>query len=170
MVVVKYSTTPLTQKTAYEKTKEWRAKNSRAEEARRYRAKHPDKVKAIKQAYLERSAETRLPREAERARQKRAENPDSQKVRSERYQQKQRDKQEEIAGRSRTNYCELCGEECKTVFDHCHATGVFRGWLCNRCNRTLGQVNDSAELLLKMIKYLERFNDEAQHQSAQGTP
>lgn len=34
------------------------------------------------------------------------------------------------------------------------ATGVFRGWLCQNCNRALGYVHDSVELLQKMIEYL----------------
>lgn len=169
MVVVTYATTPLQEKTAYERTKEWRAKNSRAEEARRYRAKHPDKVKAIKEAYRERSKQERLPKEAAKARERRAADPVAQKIRSEQYQQRQRDKQVEIAGSNRATNCELCGEQCKTVFDHCHSTGIFRGWLCNRCNRTLGQVKDNAELLGKMINYLENFNDKVDGKGPQST-
>lgn len=40
--------------------------------------------------------------------------------------------------------------------DHCHATGKVRGLLCSRCNVTLGQVEDSIELLGKMQVYLRR--------------
>lgn len=60
----------------------------------------------------------------------------------------------EEAGRPRQPQCELCGKDGRTVFDHDHATGNFRGWLCDRCNRTLGQVKDSVELLEKMIQYI----------------
>ena len=59
-----------------------------------------------------------------------------------------------MAGRPRPANCELCAEAAFTKFDHCHMTGKFRGWLCDRCNRTLGQVKDSRELLAKMIEYL----------------
>ena len=38
--------------------------------------------------------------------------------------------------------------------DHCHTTGKIRGLLCQRCNRTLGKLNDSVELLDKMKAYL----------------
>lgn len=37
--------------------------------------------------------------------------------------------------------CQLCHENVdKLVFDHGHATCEYRGWICNRCNQTLGQV------------------------------
>jgi hypothetical protein len=53
--------------------------------------------------------------------------------------------------------CDICGErEPRLAFDHCHATGKFRGWLCGRCNLTLGKVKDNTALLRKMIGYLER--------------
>lgn len=58
------------------------------------------------------------------------------------------------AATPRPERCDICGEQARTVFDHCHATGKFRGWLCERCNLTLGKVEDSTELLAKMISYL----------------
>lgn len=42
------------------------------------------------------------------------------------------------------------------AFDHCHTHGHFRGWLCDRCNTTLGAVQDKPDLLRKMADYLER--------------
>ena len=56
----------------------------------------------------------------------------------------------------RPDYCEVCGDEGKICWDHDHATGLFRGWLCNRCNRTLGFVYDNPEVLRKLAEYLER--------------
>ena len=51
--------------------------------------------------------------------------------------------------------CELCGGDNKIAYDHCHKTGNFRGWLCFRCNTTLGKVGDDPNLLRKMALYLE---------------
>jgi hypothetical protein len=63
---------------------------------------------------------------------------------------------EEIAGSSRPNVCDICGDADKKIrWDHCHYTGKFRGWICTRCNCTFGYVNDSPELLRKMAEYLE---------------
>ena len=41
--------------------------------------------------------------------------------------------------------------------DHCHKTGDVRRLLCNRCNRTLGMVDDNSDLLEKMIMYINEF-------------
>ncbi len=35
--------------------------------------------------------------------------------------------------------CELCGELGPVVADHSHVSGLFRGWLCTRCNTVLAQ-------------------------------
>ncbi len=50
--------------------------------------------------------------------------------------------------------CKLCGSSDKIVFDHCHKTKVFRGWLCDPCNRSLGVLGDNVESLLKCINYM----------------
>lgn len=58
--------------------------------------------------------------------------------------------------------CECCGRKLeqglRTHLDHCHTTGVFRGWLCNRCNLGIGHLGDCIEGLQKAIKYLKRAN------------
>lgn len=70
--------------------------------------------------------------------------------------------QDILAGRSRPTVCDICSGNHKElkhngiVFDHCHQHGHFRGWLCDRCNKTLGAVQDDTTLLRKMIAYLER--------------
>lgn len=34
--------------------------------------------------------------------------------------------------------CEFCGSKEKLVFDHDHKKEIFRGWLCDPCNRAYG--------------------------------
>jgi hypothetical protein len=40
--------------------------------------------------------------------------------------------------------------------DHCHTTGKVRGLLCDACNRAIGLLKDSPDLLNKAILYLAR--------------
>jgi hypothetical protein len=117
---------------AYQKL--WRAKNAAKHAAyvKAWGARNPVKVAAASKMW-------------------RAKNPGivrQQKVRS---ILRRAEKLTAIAGRPRPTECELCGERPRRiVFDHCHATGAFRGWLCDRCNLTLGQAKDDAKLLTKM--------------------
>lgn len=43
--------------------------------------------------------------------------------------------------------------------DHCHSTGKVRGLLCNTCNRALGMLQDSIDILRNSILYLEKHNE-----------
>lgn len=47
------------------------------------------------------------------------------------------------------------GETKELAVDHCHETGRIRGLLCNNCNRAIGLLGDSVELLLKAVEYLK---------------
>jgi hypothetical protein len=68
---------------------------------------------------------------------------------------------DDLALRPRPLLCECCGEapfgkNAVLSFDHCHATGSFRGWLCNRCNRVLGMCQDKASVLRALAAYMEK--------------
>ena len=58
------------------------------------------------------------------------------------------------------NLCAICGrppESRNLHVDHCHKTGKIRGLLCRRCNRGIGILRDSTEIMTKAISYLEKF-------------
>jgi hypothetical protein len=69
------------------------------------------------------------------------------------------------ASRPRPELCECCAmspAEGKTLhWDHDHATGKFRGWLCPDCNIALGFARDSPYRLLLMVDYLQRSRQSA---------
>lgn len=56
--------------------------------------------------------------------------------------------------------CECCGGTTVNkaiVFDHCHKTKKFRGWLCSKCNTGIGILGDDVEGLERALTYLKRF-------------
>lgn len=146
--------------TRYERTKLWRQRHPeqrRAQaraEAKRRRARDPERVRLIALKSRYKNLERTRMQSREYQRKQRA-NPEAQRRRMAQYKARQEALLVAVAGRPRCDHCELCLRPAKTVFDHCHSTGQFRGWLCQRCNRTLGQVKDDPALLLKMIRYIE---------------
>lgn len=59
--------------------------------------------------------------------------------------------------------CELCGKANRSgkalSLDHDHPTNKFRGWLCHRCNLSLGYFGDSIQGLERAIAYLKRAEE-----------
>lgn len=57
--------------------------------------------------------------------------------------------------------CKICERPEPTKYynlavDHCHKTGKIRGLLCSPCNRALGFLQESSEIVLKAHQYLEQ--------------
>lgn len=50
--------------------------------------------------------------------------------------------------------CEICKSSKNIVYDHDHKKCIFRGWLCDPCNRGLGQCGDNIEGLMDRLNYL----------------
>ena len=152
--------------TAAEYLRDWKRRNRAkvVEYHKRYMSKNPEvkrvaKVKAT-QAWRSRNIESARATDAAAKRELRKSDPVGQKVIKNRSYAK---KVEAMANRPRALCCELCGllpgfgsAHKTTVFDHCHVTGNFRGWLCDRCNKVLGLVKEDENLLLKMRDYLVR--------------
>ena len=57
--------------------------------------------------------------------------------------------------------CALCEKPPKQgdtlVFDHCHKTNTFRGYLHNSCNRSLGVLGDDNEGILRAFNYVNKY-------------
>lgn len=62
----------------------------------------------------------------------------------------------------------LCRRQSKLHMDHDHKTMVFRGLLCQGCNRALGMCQDSSEKLKGLIIYLEGAHEETNVSEATG--
>jgi hypothetical protein len=54
-------------------------------------------------------------------------------------------------------HCFICLSKEEICWDHDHKTGLFRGLLCRRCNRMLGQMEDNPEWLRNAADYLEEM-------------
>lgn len=51
--------------------------------------------------------------------------------------------------------CPICGSfGTRLVFDHCHDTNTFRGFICKNCNSVLGHAGDNINSLVNYISYL----------------
>lgn len=63
-----------------------------------------------------------------------------------------------ICEKPETSYGATGGRK-KLAVDHCHVTNKIRDLLCWRCNAMIGKVNESVELLQKMIDYLNKHKE-----------
>jgi len=71
-------------------------------------------------------------------------------------------KEYDVMFNAQNGVCAICSKEPPNTHkkrlnvDHCHTTGKVRGLLCDACNRAIGLLKDSPDLLNKAISYLAR--------------
>ena len=67
---------------------------------------------------------------------------------------------------SQDGRCAICGDIpsqlrggkiVRLSVDHDHATGEVRGLLCNKCNRGIGYLQDSVDILQLAAEYLSKY-------------
>lgn len=86
----------------------------------------------------------------------RKKNPEKMRELNRKYDAAKRARKIASAPRPLPAACEICAHERPLHFDHDHATGVFRGWICGNCNRALGLIHDDPSTARQLAAYLER--------------
>jgi|SRR5271155_197318 len=68
--------------------------------------------------------------------------------------------------------CECCGRlpmgQPSLALDHCHSTGVFRGWICMNCNQGIGKLGDNLDGVLRAARYLSDIGKQGEEIKQQG--
>lgn len=138
-------------------------KRRQAENTKRWRERHPEQARAIMAAYRDAHKDA-LKAYARTYKEK---NSEAMKARRRLRDQENRDLilfNNRLAGgclnppkaSGRDESCAICGDAGgKICADHDHSTGLFRGWLCCRCNRAIGLLGDSIAGLRAAVRYLE---------------
>ncbi len=54
--------------------------------------------------------------------------------------------------------CDCCNKPAKKTLclDHDHETLKFRGWICEYCNRGIGQLGDTLSGVMNAVAYLQK--------------
>ena len=64
--------------------------------------------------------------------------------------------------RPKPDICEICRESGLICYDHDHETGKFRGWICDKCNKTLGFAKENPQRLIAIADYIIRHKKHEQ--------
>jgi hypothetical protein len=116
----------------------------------KFYAKPENRAKRAAQQKIQRARPEIRARYAERMRLWRAAHPDKA------YEIHRRSKGLPVPTRPRPGICDICQRSPKKRLhlDHDHASGAFRGWLCQQCNHALGLFGESAARLQRAVAYL----------------
>lgn len=148
------------------------ARQARTEKYRRYRARHPEKVKAAGKAWREANPEKVKARNAA-SNMARSKEAHSEYMREWRKRQPEKAKSSDLRKQygidlaeyrekedAQGGVCAICGDPPGAralAVDHCHATGVVRDLLCHQCNTAIGLAKESPARLLALAEYLRRW-------------
>lgn len=128
---------------------------TRAEIQRRYREKHPERVAATKRAW---HAARPGYHTAWRRKKRKVDPLYFMRV-------KWRNRYGAVPPRMATSKCECCARRYIDMpnkkakypcLDHDHATGKFRGWICDDCNLAIGRAGDTLAGVNRLVAYMER--------------
>jgi len=133
--------------------KYWLGKKREASPQKIWRENHPEKYKQITDNYNKKWVGLNREKKSEYSRKYYLEHKE---ITGDWRRENQTLKKEELAGRPKPDICEICQEHGRMNFDHDHKTGKFRGWICFRCNVTLGRVDENINLLKALIIYLKK--------------
>lgn len=120
---------------AYRRRKYQENAEANRAKSRRWREANPEKARECAKRWRERP-----------------ENKDKQRL-----WRRQQDGVLDATGEARTGFCPICLREKPLVCDHHHGPnneGNTRGWICDRCNRGLGHLGDTAENVRRALDYL----------------
>lgn len=152
--------------TETEKERQTRERNNAS--ARRYRAAHPEKVRESSIRSYHKDIE-----KSRAAGRKYYLNNREKSVESKRDRRKKNIRQHRATHRKwsglpeptrpEPEICECCGGPPNGTgafhLDHCHVTGIFRGWCCARCNLGLGCLGDDLAGIKRALEYMVRAYD-----------
>ncbi len=147
------------------RAKEWREKNPEKFKAARdaWMALNKDRTSQKKREYYERNRNTinaRHKLEYQRRKAQGKVNPHATRLRL-KYGMTVEDY--DLLMEAQNGQCAICGATSsksrhrKLVVDHCHATGVVRGLLCDDCNVGIGRLRDVGAMVQRAADYLHAF-------------
>lgn len=123
--------------------------------SRAYRARNPEKWREVYRAWNERNRERR--NAYHKVKSRAYYHSHKEQVRAHKYGLTV----EQLRTLKAAPACEVCGVvwnegRQRPHIDHDHITGRVRGLLCQRCNLALGHLEDSPELIEKLLQYARR--------------
>lgn len=121
---------------------------------KRYRLRHPDRIKAKEKRRWKENRDY----ESKRNREYCIRNKDRVNLRSRLNRHKITEQELSDMLRKQRNRCDICHKKFEKTphIDHSHKTNKNRGLLCDDCNLGLGRFKDNVKFLSSAIQYLRR--------------